>query len=847
MNRLLVLVVIIFSNNAYAQFHDSFNRTYFNPWQGDTAKFILTGNQLQSNSSVANDNFYIAYPTSISIKEWRLQMDLKFNTSSANYVDFYLYANNTKLETADTALYIKIGNTKDEISVYQKIQGLTFLLFDGVDGITNNSNNYLNFVVKLVNDSLIIKVGTDASNPSIFENYAVAIDTNWNKRTAAHTGWVIKQSTASFFGKHYFDNFYAGEEIKDTTAPKIASFKVWNERDVAIYFNENIDTALLKNQSNYLLSPQNANPLSVISNSKDSILLHFANGFTSGSSHSITIDSLMDSSGNVRLNQTISFFYKKIVQPTFKDLLISEIYSKPLAGYLGVEGIEVYNNSEFYIDLKNCKLSDLSNSYSLPNVVLEAKKYYVFCDDQDTNYFKGLNVVALTTFPSLNDDGDMVRITNAMGNDVYSVNYSKNWHEIGKQEGGWSLELVDINEGCPYSSNYKSSNNIKGHTLGLVNGKFPYIAKSKLQIVGLYVNSPKTLQITWNKPINFEVLRDKSLFTTNPSLEIDSILINPAVPNQCVLYFKSALQDLVYQLSIASFKSCDEQTLAAINLEFGLPKIPDFGTLKLAEVMFNSKTLCSEYIEIDNTQQYTELKSLFLVAENEGKIATQNISAEGDMLAPNQKLILAKDLSALAQCHQLCETTKYIQLKNWTSLNDDQGKIWITDLTGLMIDSLAYSKTMHSKFIADDDGVSIEKIDTSQASWRVQAWASSPSTANFATPGCANHLIGLQKDEQVFSLASPYFSQNEVGKEQGVIQYQMPLPNYSINIVVTDRFGRLIIQLANNEIIPATGNFLWNGSNLEGQFVAQGIYFVQITAVHENGDKKQAILELTKL
>jgi len=840
-------LLLVISTNASAQFHDSFNRTYFDPWQGDTAKFLLTNGQLQSNSAIVNDNFYIARQTTGSIKEWRLETSLKFNTSSTNYIDFYLYANKQKLELADTALYLKIGNTKDEISLYQTVNGITKLLFDGKDGVTNSSSNYLNFVIQRVSDSLTIKVVTDELNPTIFEFYTAAIDTNLYGNVVANMGWVIKQSTASFFGKHFFDNCYAGEIIKDTTAPKVAGFRVWNDNVLSIYFDEKMDTLLLKNNTNYVLSPQNMNPINVISNSTDSAMLVFSTPFISGANHTLTIDSLRDSSGNVRLKQSFTFFYKKILSPVFKDLLISEIYSKPIAGYLGVEAIEVYNNSDFYINLKNCKLADLTNSYTLPNVILEPKKYYVFCDDQDTGYFSGLNVVAMPTLPSLNDDGDLLRITNAVGAEIYSVYYYKSWHELGKQEGGWSLELKNVNEACPYSSHYQSCTLAKGHSLGLANGKFANIAKTPLSIVGTYVSSPNTLQITWNKPVNFEVLRDKALYNVNPFLAIDSIVISPAKPFASVVYFKTALQELTYQMDIGNFITCDAQTFYSNTIAFGLPKIPTAGALKLAEVMFNSKTLSSEFIEIDNANQYTALKGLFLVTENDGKISSENVSAEGDMLAPNQKLVLAKDLVALGQWHPLCESTKYIQLKNWATLNDDQGKIWLTDLKGAMIDSMAYNKTMHSKFIADDDGVSIEKVDTSQASWRLQAWASSPSTSGYATPGCTNHLLNSEKNKQFFSLASPYFSENEIGKEQGVIQYQMPLANYSVNIFITDRFGRLVKQLANNEIIPASGNFLWDGSNTAGQRVVQGIYFIKITAVHANGDKQSTILELTKL
>ena len=118
-------------------------------------------------------------------------------------------------------------------------------------------------------------------------------------------------------------------------------------------------------------------------------------------------------SGNGSLQQQRTFTYRRVVEPTYKSLRISEIYAKPIGSGLLSEAFELYNATEDFTSTKGLILSDLSTKEVFPELVLPPKSYWVVCDDSDTNIFSGLNTIVLKTMPSLNDAEDLIRIEHA--------------------------------------------------------------------------------------------------------------------------------------------------------------------------------------------------------------------------------------------------------------------------------------------------------------------------------------------------------------------------------------------------------------------------------------------------
>jgi hypothetical protein len=325
--RILGFLLLFFSCFiANAQFSDSFKSPNLNNWQGDVSKFILENNTLRSNSNTANDAFYISRPSSSNNKEWQLDVELKFNTSSVNYVDFVIAANSANFN--DSLLYVRIGNTKDEISLYQNNGASSTLLIDGLDEVTKKSNNTLIVRGRLILDTLYLDYASTFSSPTSFSDLMkVRIDTNSIRYSSTYAGLRIRQSTASFFGDHYFNFMYAGALMTDTAKPEIKNLTVLDSNKLGLLFSEPIQGRILNKLSNFTINTIASNSIQVLGN--DSIELTFANPFVSGQETQLSIDSLIDLSNNTSLNINAPFTFLDIQNAAYNDLLITEIYSKP--------------------------------------------------------------------------------------------------------------------------------------------------------------------------------------------------------------------------------------------------------------------------------------------------------------------------------------------------------------------------------------------------------------------------------------------------------------------------------------------------------------------------------------
>ena len=198
---------------ANAQFTENFSDSNFtqNPvWIGSTNNWIVNPQQkLQSSYTVANSTFYLSTSNiKATDAQWEFSVQMAFNPSGANYIDVYLTASDSNLSNLNsTGYFIRLGNTDDEISLYRKDTGVIIKIIDGANGILNNSNNSIKIkIIRNVNNEwfLLRDINTTGFVPE-----GSVIDSNY--LTSEYFGIVVKQSTSSFFQKHFFDDIVVAE------------------------------------------------------------------------------------------------------------------------------------------------------------------------------------------------------------------------------------------------------------------------------------------------------------------------------------------------------------------------------------------------------------------------------------------------------------------------------------------------------------------------------------------------------------------------------------------------------------------------------------------------------------
>lgn len=229
--RSLFLFLLFSSSALTAQVLDDFNDADLtnNPvWVGDTAEWTVVNGQLRSNSNTPSHGFYLSTAsTTANNAQWELYVNLKFQTSSANYTDIYLTSNEANLKSpTNSGYFVRIGNTSDEISLYKQVSGNDTKIIDGVDATVNSSNI-----------SIYIKVTRDSANLWTLKSNVMGLGfgyvtegsiTDSSITTSNYFGIFVQQSTPTFHLNHYYDYIYVGpitDSLPPFVPPATATFK----------------------------------------------------------------------------------------------------------------------------------------------------------------------------------------------------------------------------------------------------------------------------------------------------------------------------------------------------------------------------------------------------------------------------------------------------------------------------------------------------------------------------------------------------------------------------------------------------------------------------------------------
>jgi hypothetical protein len=177
--------------------------------------------------------------------------------------------------------------------------------------------------------------------------------------TSAYFGILVKQSTASFFGKHYLDDITIKPYTPGTAPPALRSLKATSATSLDVLFSEPVDAVSSTLAANYSVSRNIGHPLTVKRDAANSALLHlsFAGTFANGISHTLAVKGIKDLSGNTLANDTATFSY---YTPSPRDVVVNEVLFHPRTG--GEDYVELYNRSDKLVDLGTLLLANRNSS-----------------------------------------------------------------------------------------------------------------------------------------------------------------------------------------------------------------------------------------------------------------------------------------------------------------------------------------------------------------------------------------------------------------------------------------------------------------------------------------------------
>ena len=846
-------ILLLISFNLQAQLLENFSDSDFitNPvWSGDTSSFTINSDlQLQSNDLNQNSTFYLVTPnTRCTSTQWEYWLRLAFNPSSANYVDTYLAASDNNLSGQKTfGYFVRTGNTDDEISLYRKDpNGSMTKIIDGANVILNHSNNVIK--IKVTNDSTgqWILYRDLAGTGNNYSKEGSAIDSIY--KTSSWFGFVIKQSTSSFFQKHFIDDIEIKNFVRDISPPRIVTVTATSSSTTDVLFDEPVDNST-NIFSNYSVNDGIGMPDSVLIDPQNPSLVHlvFMNSFTNGKEYTLTISGVKDLSGNAINNATSTFSFYKAQQ---YDIVIDEIFADPTpeVGLPAYEWIELKNISPFTIDIKNWNLSDASKtSGPFPELKLQPDSFVIVSSTSAQQSLSAFGrVIGATAFPSLNNDGDLVSLTDETGKVIHAVQYSSDWYQDDlKKVGGWSLEMIDTKNPCNGSGNWTSSKDNTGGTPGRINfadGK--NIDQTAPKLLHVLVNNLTSITLLFNEPLDSA---NASLITNyafdNSLTAIATTALPPLFDRVTINLNNPITKGNIYHVVAKNLSDCAGNVIGSNNsARFGLAEDPDSFAIVINEILFNPLTDGVDYVELYNrSNKIIDLSKVYIANRNSFNIISSihQLTTENVLFFPKDFMVITTDPAIVKSQYITPDPDAFLKINSLPSFPNDKGDEVILNEQKNIIDEVAYSDNWHFPLIHNTEGVSLERIDYNAPS--VQSNFHSASTSvGYGTPGYKNSEYGVTENLRASITVTPsVFSPDNDGNEDfATLSYNFPTPGYVANITIFDASGRAVRYLEKNSLSGINGYYRWNGLNDKGEKLPQGIYIIYTEVFNKEGSKK---------
>ncbi|MCP4437932.1 MAG: hypothetical protein GY810_03230 [Aureispira sp.] len=720
-------------------------------WQGDVGDFIVNGsNQLQLNNlgvSAESELYLAANIQDSTFWEFYVQMD--FAPSTSNRTRVYLQSDNSNLSSTTNGYYVHLGGSgaTDSIELFRVDGGTPTKLIGGTAGaIANNPTVRVRVIRSSTNEWTLF---ADYAGTTTFINEGSMID------PAPHT-------SGSFFGiwcdytttrgdQFFFDDFYLSPLFVDIIPPVIDTIIAVNATQVDVYFDEAVDATTANVAGNYSID----NGISVTNAQKDGTdpkLVHLTTStMTSLTTYLTTITTVEDLNGNPITSANKSYVYYNVQPVTAQDIIINEIFADPTpqVGLPNAEYVELLNRSNNIIDLNGLDFDD-GSLHSLPSHLLLPDSTVILCSNSNTGLFSG-DVIGIGTM-GLSNGGEQLALKDG-ATDIDILTYDLSWYQdVVKDDGGWSLELINPNLLCQGSTNWIASTDVSGGTPNAENSVYnntPDLTGPSL-LSASFINGTQITLIfdealdaaTANNPANYTVV---GFTVTGASF---------SAPDTVVITLNSAMVDLTnYTVNVlAGLTDCSGNPVgAANNASFTYYNIQAAAAqdILINEIFADPTPQIglpnAEYLELYNNSSKTiDLASLTIDEGSPQALPTF-------YLIPNSYVtVCANSNTAL-----FSGFGDVVGVPSLSLSNGGEALILKTN-TNVTVDSVEYASSWYQDAVKDDGGWSLELINPNLTCQGELNWIASTNVSG-GTPGTQNSVFNNAPDATGPSLLSATF------------------------------------------------------------------------------------------
>lgn len=528
-------------------------------------------------------------------------------------------------------------------------------------------------------------------------------------------------------------------------------------------------------------------------------------------------------------------------------VVINELMADPtpLAGLPDREYIELFNRQKIPVNLKGWILGLGPKQKILPDVSIPAGGFLLLSSSGGTKDLLEFGRVTEVSGLTLTNSGLGVSLYDAQRKLQDMVRYEPSMHRKGYEEGGYSLERIDPGRSCGQHYNWSTTLSEKGGTPGAENS----VKAINPDLVKPFIVS-KTLIDSHILAIQFS---ERFILPPNPAGGLAGILADAAIDSigydekNCMLYVyfppSSVGNGMKYSIVIRGLSDECGNAMPDQTVSFGF-YLPVRSDILISEVLFNPFTDGSEFVEIyNNCSRDVDLSGLFLATRDGSNILKQisQLSPVQAYLSPGSYLAVSKSVEGILRYYRSKCDSCLLQTDRFPVLADQSGSVVLLGRKNEIIDEMKYSGSMHHPFIADNEGISLERVSFEIPSFQVQNWHSAAKNAGFATPGYKNSMKEVPDSAgSVIAVESAVFSPNGDGISDHLrICFNGIKPGAFINIRIYNSEGTAVRNLANNLTIGSSDLIEWDGLGDNCRMVPPGIYVLNISLFDQTGKQKK--------
>ena len=796
--RFSALVALFYSFYSQAQVTDDFSDGELSndpSWSasdvsGNGADFQVAAEELQSNGPAATSTIWLSTAgtpdLSAGVVVWEFKVRYGFSPSSSNNVEVFLASDKSELDSNPTGYYVRLGESGsgDGIDLF-KTSSSTAVIADPNATVASG----IDVNIRVTRDtSGLWTLEADPAGGTSFNLIGTATDTEFVM--GPYFGFKVEH-TSTRSQDFFFDD--VAISVTDVSPPFISQLDVLSNSELKVTFSEDLDPATAENAANYTLDQGIGEPAMV--DAVDNIVyLTFSNPFVNAQTYELTIINVADLNGNTTPATATEFLYFQEVRAVAKDVIINEILPDPdPPNDLPVaEYVEIMNNSNKIFDLSGWTFADQASVVALEKHFLLPGELLILCSQTDSADFTSFGqVMGLSSWPSLNNNGDYLFLKDNNGTTIDSVNYARSWYsDSEKSAGGWSLELINPANSCHIGNNWKSSESSSGGTPGQQNSVFdPIFDQEAPNLISAWALDETIVELTFDEPLDpFSI--DVLDLQINSSINIISATPEPGLTEVHCKLSAVIPMNTSFEVRVDSVSDCSGNIISSNNTaEFILAA--DVATTQ-KDVIINEifpqpddegNLPNAEYLELYNNSNKILNLDEWIISDG-----TTTGEIEEVILFPGDYLILC-DEESKSLFNGFGDVAGLIV---WPSLNNTGDNIMLKNNSGDLVDSVNYNGSWFKSSTKSAGGWALELIDPNNLCSDSRNWAASESDSG-GTPGEVNSILSDKPDltgpelEQALGIApdSVIIKFNEVLGPESVMTGQYTItPEIRIKEVV---------------------------------------------------------------